>query len=149
MRRSRNRKLLRTRRDRSRCTWPEEATSGLAKLLPIARQPLPVCRKPQILASELNSQINNPNQKAWTAEGNSGDLATSNINFPANSIPVVGSHPVALCASLPASTQRNTRITGENRPPTAISDQTGSRNMAKPHKRTRRARLAIRLHYNI
>ena len=35
---------------------PEEATSGLAKLLPIDRQPLPVSWKPQILTSELAGQ---------------------------------------------------------------------------------------------
>jgi len=43
----------------------------------------------------------------------------------------VGWRPVALCASLLATTQRNTRIMGENRLPTAISGQTESRNVSE------------------
>ena len=35
---------------------PEEATSGLAKLVPVQRQPLPVWRKQQIMPSELAGQ---------------------------------------------------------------------------------------------
>jgi len=34
----------------------EESTSGLAKLLPVERQPLPGSRKPQILPYELADQ---------------------------------------------------------------------------------------------
>ena len=44
---------------------PEEATSGLAKLFPVERQPLPVRLKPQILPSELSDQ---QSESLWTVE---------------------------------------------------------------------------------
>jgi len=42
-----------------------EATSSLAKLLPVETQPLPVSRKPQMLPSELAGQ---QPESLWTAE---------------------------------------------------------------------------------
>ena len=54
----------------SRChgvavSGPEEATSGLAKLFPVEKQPLPVSQKPQIPSSELAGQ---QSESLWTAE---------------------------------------------------------------------------------
>jgi len=44
---------------------PDEAISGLAKLLPVEIQPLPVLRKAPILPSELTGQ---QTESLWTAE---------------------------------------------------------------------------------
>jgi len=43
----------------------EEATSGLAKVVPVERQPLPVFRKPQIMSHELTGQ---QSERRWAAE---------------------------------------------------------------------------------
>jgi len=128
---------------------PDEATSGLAKLLPVERQPLPIWQKPQILPSELAGQQSEAS--VLRQQSTPGDLRRGIFTSrrTGSRIPVIGWRPVALRASLLANTPRNTRITGENRPPTAISGQTGSINMAEPHKRTRGTRLPIRLQYNI
>jgi len=50
---------------------PEAATSGVAELLPVARQPLPVRRKPQILPFELASK---QSESLWMAKSTPGDL---------------------------------------------------------------------------
>jgi len=62
-----------------------------------------------------------------------GDLLSRvfTSRWTGSSILVVGRRPAALCACLLATTQCNTRITDKNRPPTAVSGQTGSRNMAE------------------
>jgi len=46
-------------------SWSDEATSSLAKLLPVETQPLPVSRKPQMLPSELAGQ---QPESLWTPE---------------------------------------------------------------------------------
>jgi len=43
----------------------EEATSGLAKVLPVERQPLPVFQKPQTMPHELAGQ---QSESRWAAE---------------------------------------------------------------------------------
>ena len=85
-------------------SWPEEATSGLAKLLPVERQPLPVWQKPQILPSELAGQQSEP-KASRRQKSTPGDqrrrIFTS--RWTGSSMPVVGWRPVALCASLLAT----------------------------------------------
>jgi len=68
---------------------PEEATSGLAKLLPVARQPLPVRRKPQILPFELASK---QSESLMVAKSTPGDLRRqiSTSCGADNSLPFVG-----------------------------------------------------------
>ena len=108
---------------------PEKATSGLAKLLPVERQPLPDIAK----YCRLNSQVNNPKARQKSTPGDLWCRIFTSC-WTESSTPVVVWRSKTLCASLLATTQRNTCIAGENRPPTAISGQIGTRDMVVPAK---------------
>jgi len=77
---------------------------------PVERQPLPVWREPHW------TRICQQCESLRTAENYTpGDLMRRQMFtfcWIESSIPVVGWRPVALCTSLLATTQRNTRITG-------------------------------------
>jgi len=83
----------------------------------------------------LNSQVNNSKasgrQKSTSDSPGDKPRRISTFRWTGSSIPVVGWHPVALCASLLATTQRNMRLTGGNSHRQPFFAKTGSRNMAE------------------
>ena len=80
----------------------------------------------------LNSQVNDPKAFGWQESTPSDQRCQIFFSrWTPSSILVVGWCPVAVCTNLLVTMQGNSCTMGENRPLTAISGQTGSRNMAE------------------